>query len=406
VANWRTGTQAQKLASRSSLLEGGAVNAEIDLRGVDVTRMAEADGVRLRGNPRGTLVGKCPSQACRADPKNDDRFGIITNARAGIQLWRCRKCHPKEADAIEYLRHMRGMAASTKSEWRAIFEALREYGYGGASGSPSALPKADRARPLATREGVPIPAQLESPPDSAWQAEARAHLEACVARLWHPAQAHVLDYLRTKRMLADETIRSFRLGFCNRTNARAGEWRGITIPLEYGGSLWSVNVRTNGKDGMPKYMQRTGSRRCVAFNGDSLADESVKRVVICEGEFDCMLIHQHAPSGTAAITFGGKDAAPNYEALLLLRGKRCFCAFDADTAGDLGAAAWQSIARRVRVPYGKDITEYAASGGDLAKWIAALDELDSSGCCDDLWHDEVMRAVARAGMVAVWRNER
>ena len=75
-------------------------------------------------------------------------------------------------------------------------------------------------------------------------------------------------------------------------------------------------------------------------------------------------------------------------------------------SGESGMAALQSIARRVRVPYGKDITEYAASGGDLAKWIAALDELDSPACCADLWQDEVMRAVARAGMVAVWRNER
>lgn len=134
---------------------------------------------------------------------------------------------------------------------------------------------------------------------------------------------------------------------------------------------------------------------------DTLADPAITRVVICEGEFDAMLSQQCAPSGTAAITFGGKGVPPNYEALLLLRGRRCFAAFDADEHGDAGAIAWKSIAKRVRVPIGNDVTEYVQRGGDLRSWIETLDGDDSI-----FFVQEAIRAAARLGMVATCRNEK
>lgn len=368
---------------------------QIDLRGVDIVQMAADDRVQLRGNPNGTLAGACPKCGGR------DRFAVITNARAGVQLWRCRNCFgDKTLDAIRYLQHVRGI-----TEWRDIFDTLRRYGYAGSRESFSALPsRPARQKPLITREGSTIPDALEAPPSDEWQNAATIHAVECWKRLRTADYAHVLAYLHTKRMLNDRTIDKFGIGFCDQVNREAGEWRGITVPLNYGGSIWSVNVRTNQAHGIPKYILRSGSRRCAPFNGDALADEIVTRVIICEGEFDCMLLDQHAPAGTAAITFGGKSIAPNYEAILLLRGKRCYCAFDADEAGDAGAAAWCAIAKRVRVPFGKDVTDYARSGGDLPKWIAALDDLDSPMFSGDLWNDEMIRACARAGMVATWRS--
>lgn len=377
--------------------------SEINLRGVDVLRMAEDDGVRLRGNPHGTMYGACPKCS------GDDRFAVLVNARAGVQLWRCRHCHangyrlpsncdPKHEmqDAIGYLWHMRGV-----NEWRDVFETLRGYGYVDSSfARKTAAPQKRISRPV-TREGLTIPDSLESPPSNEWQDAATIHAAACIDRLWSPSGSRALAYLRTRRMLDDSTIRKFDLGYCDRTDKPSGAWHGITIPLNYGGVLWSINVRTNEQNGMPKYIQRTGSRRCAPFNGDALADPAITRVVICEGEFDAMLCQQHAPSGTAAITFGGKGTPPNYEALLLLRGKRCYCAFDADEHGDAGAIAWQSIAKRVRVPIGNDITEYVQLGGDLPSWIETLDGEDS-----EFFVQESIRAAARLGMVATWRSER
>jgi len=373
------------------------MNQQIDLRNVDIVRMAEDDGAQLRGN--GTLCGSCPKCGGR------DRFAVITNARAGVQLWRCRNCHAngyrlppngdparEMQDAIGYLWHMRGITA-----WREIFDALRGYGYSGtAKYSSSAPPSAARSKPRPkpiTREGIAIPDQLESPPSNEWQDAAAIHAMECMHRLWNSAGARALEYLRTKRMLSDHTIRKFGLGFCDRADKSTGAWRGITIPLQYGGSIWSINVRTAGE---PKYIMRTGSRRCVPFNGDALADPKIHNVIICEGEFDAMLCDQHAPEGFAAITFGGKDTAPNYEALLLLRGKRCYCAFDADEAGDAGAIAWQKISTRVRVPHGKDITEFVQAGGDLRQWIVSLTHDD--------FVQEARAMIEARGMVAIWQN--
>lgn len=364
----------------------------IDLRNVDIVRMAEDDGVQLRGNPNGTLCGPCPKCG------GDDRFAVITNARAGVQLWRCRKCFGDQLlDAIRYLQHMRGLA-----EWRGIFDQLRAYGYSGTrSESSSAQPIRKQISKPITREGVTIPDQLESPPSDEWQDSATIHALECMRRLWNPDGARALEYLRTKRMLADHTIRKFGLGFCDRTDKASSAWRGITIPRSYGGALWSINVRTNEANGARKYLLRAGSRTCAPLNGDALADPAIQNVIICEGEFDCMLCDQHAPHGFAAITFGGKSIAPSYEAALLLRGKRCYCAFDCDDAGDAGAIAWQKIAKRVRIPVGKDITDYVRLGGDLRQWIASLNGDDS-----ELFVQEAIRAATRAGMVAIWRSEK
>jgi len=376
------------------------MNQQIDLRNVDIVRMAEDDGAQLRGNPNGTLAGTCPK--C----KGRDRFAVITNARAGVQLWRCRHCHangyrlpPKGdpsremQDAISYLWHMRGI-----TEWREIFDQLRGYGYSGSrSGSSSALPNSAAPKQrMVTREGITIPNELGSPPDDEWQNAATIHAEECRKRLWNPDGARALAYLRTQRMLADHTIHKFGLGFCDRTDKSTGAWRGITIPRSYGKALWCINVRTNGANGIRKYLMRSGSRLYAPFNGDALADPKIHNVIICEGEFDAMLCDQHAPEGFAAITFGGKSITPHYEALLLLRGRKCFCAFDADEAGDAGAIAWQKIAKRVRVPHGKDITEFVQAGGDLRQWIVSLTHDD--------FVQEARAMIEARGMVAIWQN--
>ena len=47
-------------------------------------------------------------------------------------------------------------------------------------------------------------------------------------------------------------------------------------------------------------------------------------------------------------------------------------AYDIDPAGAKGAAALRSLSRRVhvvRVPHGKDITEYYLQGGDVYDWL-------------------------------------
>jgi len=55
-----------------------------------------------------------------------------------------------------------------------------------------------------------------------------------------------------------------------------------------------------------------------------------------------------------------------------------YVCLDNDDAGDLGAVKWAEIgqARRVKVPKGKDITEYAQIGGDVPAWLDAATGTD------------------------------
>ena len=72
------------------------------------------------------------------------------------------------------------------------------------------------------------------------------------------------------------------------------------------------------------------------------------------------------------MTFGSETKRVTWEADYLLRDKRVLIAYDNDQAGDNGAMQWAHYGERVRVPSGKDITEYAQGGGDVAAWLASI----------------------------------
>jgi hypothetical protein len=160
--------------------------------------------------------------------------------------------------------------------------------------------------------------------------------------------------------------------------------RGITIPRQYGGALWSVNIRRPkadiGNDKRKRYRSLPGSRVKALYNGDVLITPSRRRVVhtaiVCGGEFDTLVLQQSAPPGVAAVTLGGEQTSPDFEALAALNGLVVYLALDADEGGEHGANAWLSAlptAIRAYPPGGaKDITESAQRGADLEEWVAEL----------------------------------
>jgi hypothetical protein len=318
----------------------------VDLSGISLASLIERDGVTLHGQSE--RYGACPKCGGR------DRFHL--RSYNGREYFFCRQCHEPRGDAVEYLRWMHGLTYG---------DALRALGV---RGDRPALPAARKPKPTTAR-GVAIPDELEDPPSVEWQAAMCAYVDDCVARLWTPTGARALDYLRG-RGLGDDVIRCFRLGFSDRDDRVAGTWRGVTIPTFYGGHLWSVNTRR--ATGEPKYKKVCGSRAQL-FNGDALASDDMKTVVVCAGEFDAMLAQQHAPAGVACVTYGSESKGITWEADYLLRGKRVLIAYDNDQAGDQGAARWAAFGERVHVPGGaKDLTDYAKGGGDVSAWLCSL----------------------------------
>ena len=242
------------------------------------------------------------------------------------------------------------------------------------------------------RERTPEPAYAA--PGDAWQTAARNVITECEARLWQPAGAKALAYLRG-RGIQDETIKHFRLGFNDQDQHISGDFwldRGVTIPCEIGGCVWYVKVRR--ATGEPKYRCMGGSKPAALYNAADLVGRDV--ALFCEGEFDCMIAWQELEGLMPIITIGG--AATNKPDLAtwgayLLPLRLILAAYDNDEAGQAGAERLAELAgervRLVTVPSGKDINDFHKAGGDVYSWAldawrwheASPEEL--AGACDN-----------------------
>ena len=87
-----------------------------------------------------------------------------------------------------------------------------------------------------------------------------------------------------------------------------------------------------------------------------------------------MLATQRAPCEMAIATFGSetKRESPHWQACCS-NIKPMYLCYENDQAGDLGSLKWRDTlgdkVNRVRVPFGKDPSEYAQYGGAVASWI-------------------------------------
>jgi len=97
-------------------------------------------------------------------------------------------------------------------------------------------------------------------------------------------------------------------------------------------------------------------------------------VLFCEGEFDALIAHQEAEPLVTAVSLGsaGNSLSDRWIGDLVTV-PLILVAYDVDQAGAKGAARLQALSRRVhviRVPYGKDITEFHLQGGEVFTWLA------------------------------------
>lgn len=139
---------------------------------------------------------------------------------------------------------------------------------------------------------------------------------------------HVLQYLHQVRGLADETLDHFQVGY---TGSR------YAIPIIEGGVVWNIRFRadpTIQSEATAKYTSLAGRGGNRLFNSDILP--TVRGVVIVEGEFDVIMLHQNqipAVSATAGAGTWQRAWEPRLTHL-----DRVFVLFDKDMAGIQGAA--------------------------------------------------------------------
>jgi DNA primase len=168
------------------------------------------------------------------------------------------------------------------------------------------------------------------------------------------------------RGLTDQTINEFYLG-----------WDGqrYTIPALYRFQLFGLKRRQSEiDDGIPaKYTQAVGSRVGI-FNADMLWD--AESVIICEGEIDCMLLHQ---AGFVAVSSTGGAGSWKAEwTKFFTHVQRIHILYDNDKAGIDGARKIQRDLRRAQVvtlPEDvKDVGELFEKLGDPVGWLQGKTE--------------------------------
>ena len=217
----------------------------------------------------------------------------------------------------------------------------------------------------------------DDPPPASWQVSARKVVDLAEETLWSSTGEQALSYL-LKRGLTRKTIQGAHLGYVPgsprgwRTIAGLSVPCGITIPWLTDGeeTLWAVKVRRAAD--FPKYMQIAGGSSGGLYQADRL--KGAKAALFCEGEFDALVAHQEAEPLVSAVSLGSACTSLSDRWIVdLVTVPLILVAYDMDQAGTRGAARLQALSDRVhvvKVPRGKDITEFHKQGGDVFTWLA------------------------------------
>jgi len=334
---------------------------------VDLPSLAEA----LLGPPSrregGRALWRCPFHEERSPSF------VLEKGRA---TWRCFGCgeHGDGADLVGRLEHLEFPASAKRAA-----EIVGLY-----------LPESGGYTPPTPRVQAPPP-PAPSAPTGLDQASGFKLVDEAEALLWGKSGAPWLKYLREDRGLADETIREARLGWTPGADLKTRDGRpyrasGIVVPWLDEGRLASIKLRrTDGRD--PKYLEILRDRP-RAFPSLGKVEPGWPLVVV-EGEFDALLLHQEIGDLAAVITIGSASSALTTDLLQSLLPASPWCiAVDADAAGEKFAAGWPARAKRVR-PLGgeKDWSDLHRTGFNRIRyqWCGILPH--PRPLLDQTWHE-------------------
>lgn len=162
----------------------------------------------------------------------------------------------------------------------------------------------------------------------------------------------IVDYLH-QRGFTDKTIEYFRIG-CKSNDI-------VEIPYYKDGNL--VNVKYRSIKEKSKMWQEKNAEQ-ILFNRDSCSGDTL---TICEGEYDCMALHQYGKSNCVSVPSGaGNFDWVENEWEFLETFKKVYICFDNDRAGNIKSpeliskiGAWKC--KQVILPY-KDANECLLNG--------------------------------------------
>jgi DNA primase len=275
--------------SKSSFVSFKAIKAAITMEQV-LTHYGLMDKFKRKGD---SLNGPCPIH--KGTNPTQFRVSISKN------IFNCFSECKHGGNVLDFIAKMEDVsihAAALKAvEWFNIDPEI-------AAGNSDEEQDQPAAAPQAERTPAPKPVAKESRQPEQATSGPNKPLKFCLEKLErnHP-------YL-TDRGLTTETLVDFGAGFCGK-GMMAGR---IAIPIHnpngevvaYAGRL--VDEPT---DDNPKYKLPPGFRKSLElFNDDRASKESPEQaLVIVEGFFDCMMLHQHGHRKTVALMGSTMSAA-------------------------------------------------------------------------------------------------
>lgn len=338
------------------------------LQRIDLRALAESAGAKFSGMKN--------SSACPIHKGNNPTSFHIYTGSDGIPRWHCFTGCRRGGDTIGFYMAWQGVDFVT---------AVRELQ--DLAGNPPVIATASAAPPREERLA----------PSDKWQARCQDFLRYTQDELWQNEEA--LSYLTQMRGLNTETIGSWGLGYNPRdvwdveaeygldTGKRVWLPQGIVIPGWRHDALYYIKIRRpigedmqacgftpTRPDLLPnvKYAGVRGGRQ-VAFGETHLARRSM--LVLVEGEFDTMLLHQVCGPMVDVLTLGGAAARLTTSDLMTLATyQRIIAAHDNDQAGERARVLLAQVSDRITAwpPTEKDITAMWRIGGDLQLrwWLA------------------------------------
>lgn len=227
--------------------------------------------------------------------------------------------------------------------------------------------------------------ELKTNPSSGQNEKKRISLKKLIEKCHNDLPENIRDYLH-KRGIEDRLIQHFMLGWGN----FYGENR-IVIPIkDVDGHYAYLKLRKDpfGKDNSPKYLFYPKGNDTAVFNFEAIREAiNNDSLVICEGEFDCMVLFS---KGIPAIT--STTGVNSFKDEWIERIKdidKIYVCFDNDEEGQGDRAAAKLIERlgkkldsntifQIKLPTmnsGKDITDYFTThNGDTDSFMYKLPE--------------------------------
>jgi DNA primase len=347
---------------------------------ISVQRLAEARGVAFKKHGS-DLIGRCPF--------HDDKTPslVVTPAK---NLWHCLGACQAGGTVIDWVIKAEGVS------FRHAVELLQNdyQPLAASSGAPPAKHSTVKKLPM------PIAADAED-----------AKLITQVIEYYHETlleSPEALGYLNRRGIGSEEAIKTFKLGFANRTlgyrlpektRVEGAEIRGrlqrlgilretghehfngsVVMPIiAPSGDITEVYGRkiTEGlRPGTPNHLYLPGAHRGV-WNESALADN--QEIILCEALIDA-LTFWCAGFRNVTAAYGIEGFTPDHLAAFKTHGtQRVLIAYDRDEAGDRAAEKLRSQLTaagldcyRIQFPKGMDANEYALKVTPAAKSLGLV----------------------------------